>query len=219
MKKELKLIGSLLFMMMSMAVSAQDLSSHSAGNSAEKIDSIATSAVIDDFSVSGQFETLLRKSTLYKEKNVEYRVVKEETVQKMKKDVIDTLKIYYAQDDVHQIKVKELNSQIGVQEAEITRLNEQVSEIQLASNSVKIFSAHVPIATYSLIVWLVIIVLVFLLVFIFTLYKRSSAQVHHINNSLKEVQDDFEQHRKNALAKEQKMARELLDVKIKNNLI
>ncbi|MFV0521121.1 MAG: hypothetical protein ACK5MI_01650 [Mangrovibacterium sp.] len=179
----------------------------------------STKETVEDPTIQGQFNTLERVSTAYKEKGVAYRVVKFEALQSLQKNVSDSLQLYYAQDEKYQEKLNGLNTRLKSQTTEAAEIKTQLEEALRAENSVKLFGKYVPIATCKTIVWTVFIVLVILLVVVSLMFKRGYAQVRETKESLREVQEEFENHRKNALTREQKLARELMDVKIKNNLL
>lgn len=173
----------------------------------------------EDLTIQGQFSTLYRVSTSYNERGVPYRVVKFELIKELQKSVADSLKIYYTQDDAHQATVNDLNNKLEVKTVEAERTRAELDEALLANNSISVFGNYVAINTYRSVMWIVHIVLAALVVILFMMFKRGSLQVRDTKKQLKELQEEYEGHRKNALTREQKLARELMDVKLRNNLI
>ncbi|MFV0365228.1 MAG: hypothetical protein ACK5JS_01835 [Mangrovibacterium sp.] len=170
-------------------------------------------------SLSWWFDEVLRGTTTLNEHGVAYRVIRQESYQALQNNVADTLQVYYAQREKYQAATDSLVSELrnATQEAEQSKL--QLEEVTMIASSVKIFGSYISIASYKTISWVVVLVLAILLVVVFLMFKRGHAQVKEIKKNLEEVQDEYENHRKNALTREQKLARELMDVKIKNNLI
>ena len=63
--------------------------------------------------------------------------------------------------------------------------------------------------------WGIVICLLILAGVLFSLFKKGHSVVKATKKRIEEVQNDLENHRKNALVREQKLARELMDVKLK----
>ncbi len=173
----------------------------------------------DDLTLNGQFETLSRVSTAYNEKGIAYRVIRFEQIQELQKNMNDSLQLYYKQDHTHDAEISDLQTQLELQTSEVDSIKGQLENALLTVNSVKLLGKYISLSAYKTTMWLIIFVLTVLLVIGFLMFKRGHVQVVETKKSLKELQEEFENSRKNALVREQKLARELMDVKIKNNLI
>lgn len=173
----------------------------------------------EEGTIGWHFDELARVSTAYKEDGKMYRVVSYDKYLELQQHVSDSLKVYYTQEQRHAAETEEVNARYEAQAVELKQMKQRVEKVQKAENSVKLFGSYVPMARYQVVVWLVILVLIVLLVVVFLMFKRGHVQVKEVNKNLQELQEEYENHRKNALVREQKLARELMDVKIKNNLI
>ncbi len=69
-------------------------------------------------------------------------------------------------------------------------------------------------AVYSGFMWLLVAGLAGALTFFSVQYARSFSKVRKAEKDLSEVQEEFEQHRKNTLERERKMKRELVDAQM-----
>jgi Na+/H+ antiporter NhaB len=72
-------------------------------------------------------------------------------------------------------------------------------------------------SAYSSMMLTLVMVLAGALVFFALQYFRSSSKISKAQKDLIEVQEEFEQHRKNTLERERKLKRELIDAQIGRN--
>lgn len=170
----------------------------------------------DDTSVQGQFETLIRKSTNYRQNGKRYEVVRLLELNALQKNVLDSLKTANS-------TIGTLKSTIAENETAIRSLNAKLDETTKTLNStteekdsMPFFGNLVSKATYKLIVWSIILgLLIFLAFFIFK-FKNSNALTLQAKTALADLEEEYEQHRRRALEREQKISRELHDERNKN---
>jgi hypothetical protein len=65
--------------------------------------------------------------------------------------------------------------------------------------------------TYNLIVWSIIVILIILLSFFIQRYKSNFRVAKESKDAADEIREEFEQHRKKAMEREQKLKRDLQD--------
>jgi len=70
---------------------------------------------------------------------------------------------------------------------------------------------------YSSMMWVLVLVLSVALAFFALQYFRSSSKISKAEKDLIDVQEEFEQHRKNTLERERKLKRELIDAQMGKN--
>jgi len=170
----------------------------------------------EDTSVQGQFETLIRKSTNYRQNGKRYEVVRLLELNALQKNVLDSIKTSNS-------TIGTLKSTIAENETAIRSLNAKLDETTKSLNqtteekdSMPFFGKLVSKSTYKLIVWSIIIgLLIFLAFFIFK-FKNSNALTQQAKTALADLEEEYEQHRRRALEREQKISRELHDERNKN---
>ena len=170
----------------------------------------------DDASIQGQFETLIRKSTNYRQNGKRYEVVRLIELNALQKNVLDSLK-------TNNTTISELKSTIAENETAIASLNAKLDETTKSLNKIKeekdsmpFFGSLVSKSTYKLIVWSIIIgLLIFLALFIYK-FKSSNTLTQQAKTALADLEVEYEQHRRRALEREQKISRELHDERNKN---
>jgi hypothetical protein len=161
----------------------------------------------DSGSVSNQFDNLIKNSNRYQE----YKVVKTTWLFKLKENVTDSIsaskKEIVAADKLINKQKKSIDSlklAIHTSEASITNLNNEIQSISL-------FGMQINKGTFKTIMFSTILILALLLLFFITKFKQSNSITTQTKLDFKELDEEFEQHRKKALEREQKVRRQLQD--------
>lgn len=170
----------------------------------------------DDTSINGQFETIIRKSTNYRQAGKRYEVVRLLELEALRKNILDSI-------STSNTNIAALRATIAENETSISSLNTKLDETTKNLNqlteekdSMSFFGAMVSKGTYKLIVWSIIFgLLAFLLFFIYR-FKNSNFLTQQAKSALSDVEAEFEQHRRRSLEREQKISRELQDEINKN---
>ncbi len=167
---------------------------------------------INEGSIDDQFEYVLRKSYNFRGTNGQmYENVKRSmllSLQAHTRDSINTLKN----------KLDNTNKVVNTQQKEIDALKTSLAKTQdtLAStntekDSMSLLGLQMSKTSYNLLMWLVIIgLLALLLIFIYK-FKNSNVVTKAAKNALAEVEEEYEEHRRTALEREQKVRRQLQD--------
>lgn len=171
-------------------------------------------AIMDSLSLNKQFDYVFTKSNTFEQ----FKVVRMRHLNRLKRNSMDSVKSLQS---VIDINVSDINQLKGAQKS----LNSQISELELqlqkvtqSKNSMSFLGQEISKSIYNTILWGLVIGLAALAGIAMTLFKRSNSITKETKERLTEVEEDFEKHRKTALKREQKLARELMDVKMKNKL-
>ncbi len=157
--------------------------------------------------IQEQFDIVIKKSGRYQE----YKVIKQVWINKLKANVIDSLKTVEG-------KLSTTNKQIADQKTTITGLeeslaktNENLAAVTQQKDSMSFFGASLTKSSYKTIMWVIIGVLLALLGFFIYKFKNSNAITVQAKKALAETEEEFEEHRRRALEREQKVMRKLQD--------
>ena len=163
--------------------------------------------VVDDPSLKGQFDKIYRTSTKYQT----YKVISIDKYNTLKKNVLDSIqtanKTIFA-------KEKELAEERKTIEDLNKKLDKTEADLKIAltkENSIMLFGAELTKVTYNLILWSIILILGILLTVFILRFTRSNVLTKKAQESLIEVEEEFELHRKKSLEREQKLRRKLQD--------
>lgn len=159
-------------------------------------------------SIDNQFEYVIRRSNSWQD----YKTVKKTWLYALKAHTIDSLKVVHKDlSDTRAIV------QTQAKEIEGLKLNLNTTKTSLENtivekDSMELFGMPTTKPNYSLILWSIVGLLSALLLFFIYKYKSSNSITKQANTSLSEIEEEFEEHRRNALEREQKVRRQLQDM-------
>ena len=169
-------------------------------------------AISDTTNLRDQFDYVYKKSNTYEQ----YKVVKMSSLNLLKQNSLDSIKQYKDQISNHLQEINKLNTNLTARNSEIKSLKEELETTQNSKNSIGFLGMEVSKGAYNSLMWGIIFVLAIISAALFSFYRRGHHTVKATKKRLAEVQEDLEKLRKNALVREQKLARELMDYKLKN---
>ena len=162
---------------------------------------------IDSGSVINQFENLINNSNKYQD----YKVVKLNWLLKLKSNVQDSLnaskkEIISSSNVINkQLKtIDSLNIALKHSKTEITELNTKIESISL-------FGLQIEKELFKTIIFSIIGILILLLGLFISKFNKSNSVTKQTKRDLKELEEEYDDHRKKALEREQKVMRRLQD--------
>ncbi|MEK6154346.1 tRNA (guanine-N1)-methyltransferase [Flavobacteriaceae bacterium 3-367] len=166
---------------------------------------------LDQGPISSQFEYLIKKSGNYRAEGKRYEVVRVIYLDKLRQNVLDSLNA------ANKIK-GELNATISGHESTISSLNSKLLEtsnsltsVTEEKDSMSFFGALVSKSTYNFILWTIIGGLLLMLLLFIYKFRNSNILTQEAKTTLSELEVEYEQHRRRALEREQKISRQLQD--------
>ena len=162
--------------------------------------------------VDEQFEYVIQKSNRYRdERGRVYKVVRREWLNTLKSHTLDSIKAI-------QNNLDTANNTISTQQQEITQLKSDLSSTQgtldatnKEKDSMALFGMQMSKGGYNTLMWSVIGALLALLILFIYKFRNSNAVTKAAKRSLEETEQEFEEHRRVALEREQKVRRQLQD--------
>ncbi|UWX53645.1 tRNA (guanine-N1)-methyltransferase [Maribacter litopenaei] len=166
---------------------------------------------LDSGPISSQFDYISKKSGNYRADGVRYEVVKEVNLYKLRSNVLDSVAAFNK-------RANELNATISEHETTISSLNKKLEEtttnlaaVTEEKDSMSFLGIPVSKATYNIILWTIIAGLFILLgVFVYK-FRNSNILTQEAKQNLAELEVEYEDHRRRALEREQKISRKLQD--------
>ena len=169
------------------------------------------SANEEDNTLRGQFEELERKSGNYRANGIRYEVIKLSDLYETKSNIFDSL-------DTANKNIKDLTSTISANNAEIEDLNNKLQEttnnlnaVTEEKDSISFFGALISKGTYNFILWSIIFGLLLLLLFFIYRFRNSNFLTQQAKSALADLEEEYQNHRRRALEREQKISRQLQD--------
>jgi len=161
--------------------------------------------------INNQFDELIESSNNYQD----YKVVKRyELIQLQKSTVkkVDALNevIVASKKTINEqnTKIEDLKSQLSDTQNNLNKVTEEKDQILF-------FGLPTDKGTYQTIMWVIIFALILILLFFIYKFKQSNVLTKEAKKNLAENEVEFDEYRKQALEKQQKLGRQLQDEKNK----
>lgn len=167
---------------------------------------------LSDGTIDNQFEYVIQKSNRYKDSNGRiYKVVRREWLFTLKSNTLDSIKAIQNQlDQTNQTITTQRNEIDGLQ-TNLRSTQDTLANTNKEKDSMALFGFQMSKGAYNMLLWSVIAALLGLLIFFIYKFKNSNAITKASKKSLMEIETEFEEHRRVALEREQKVRRQLQD--------
>lgn len=157
--------------------------------------------------IENQFDLVIQKSNNYQD----FKVVKKEDLNLLKKNSMDSiakfktalneLKVKFS---AHDAIVKGLNDSLQVVKTEL-------KELKSAQNTVDFLGTPVSKSSYNLIMWGTVSVLLLLLILSLFQMRSAKSNSKSAHDELGKLEEEYDDYKRKALEKEQKLGRQLQD--------
>lgn len=162
---------------------------------------------LNEGSIDNQFEFVIRRSNNYQD----YKVVKKTWLYSLKAHTLDSLKAIHKDlsdtqkiVDSQALEITDLKSNLSNTKQTLDLTNEEKDNMAL-------FGLQMSKGNYNILMWSIVAALLAMLLLFIYKFKNSNAVTKLAKNSLTETEEEFEEHRRNALEREQKVRRQLQD--------
>ncbi len=170
---------------------------------------------LDNGSINDQFEFVIKKSSNWEE----YEVIKKTWVRKLRGNVIDSLNLSKSNLVKARNEVASQLSQIEKLKTDLNTANTSLANVTTEKDSISFFGMQVKKGAYKGIMWGIIAALAGLLLLFVYKFRNSNVVTQEAKQNLNELELEYEEHRRRALEREQKVRRQLQDEINKNKAI
>ncbi|HAB27627.1 MAG: tRNA (guanine-N1)-methyltransferase [Xanthomarina sp.] len=167
---------------------------------------------LDNSTINNQFEYVLQKSGDFRGTNGSmYEAVKRSMLTTLQAHTNDTLKTLRKDLADTQAMVKTQANEISELKTNLSNTQASLEKTTNEKNNMSLFGLQMSKSSYNVLMWSIIgILLAMLMLFIYK-YKNSHVITKEAKKALEEIEVEFEEHRKTALEREQKVRRQLQD--------
>lgn len=162
--------------------------------------------------IQEQFEFILKNSNKYQD----YKVVKRAWIEKLQKNVADSINAVRKDFNAEVAKVAAQQSEIDKLKTDLAAVNQKIEDLNTEKDSMSLLGLQLSKGSYQTLMWGIIGVLTILWLFFTYRFKSSNAITKAAKAKLAETEEEFEEHRKRALEREQQVRRKLQDEINKN---
>lgn len=162
--------------------------------------------------LDNQFDYVITKSNGWRdERGQSYKVIKAFWLTDLKAHVLDSLHAIRKDLVATGITVKAQAQEIEDLKTSLSNTQSTLDKTKSEKNSMSLFGVQMSKGGYSGLMWSIIAILLALLIFFIYKFKNSHAVTKEAKRALSDVEEEFEEHRKTAVEREQKVRRQLQD--------
>ena len=162
--------------------------------------------------LDNQFDYVITKSNGWRdERGQSYKVIKTFWLTDLKAHVLDSLQAIRKDLVATGITVKAQAQEIEDLKTSLSNTQSTLDKTKSEKNSMALFGVQMSKGGYSGLMWSIIAILLALLIFFIYKFKNSHAVTKEAKRALSDVEEEFEEHRKTAVEREQKVRRQLQD--------
>ena len=161
--------------------------------------------------LDNQFEYIITKSGSWNNDGQLYKVIKLNWLTDLKAHVLDTLQVASKDLVTTEITLKAQAQEINDLKTNLSNTKSDLEKSKNTTDSISLFGMQMSKGVYSAVMWSIIGVLLSLVFFFVYKFKNSNTITKEAKRILTDLEDEFEEHRKTAVEREQKIRRQLLD--------
>lgn len=196
----IKKLAFIIAIVMSISVSAQTAATTTPAPEEDKLS-------LNSGTIDNQFEYVIRRSPRWQD----YKNVKTNWLYTLKAHTLDSLKALRVQLNNTKAVVSTKQSEIDKLKANLNTTQSTLDATNIEKDSMSLFGLQMSKGGYNTLMWSIIGgLLAFLLFFIYQ-FKNSNSTTREAKKALAEIEQEFEDHRRVALEREQKVRRQLQD--------
>lgn len=167
---------------------------------------------LDSGTLDNQFEYVITKSSGWSdERGQNYRVVKTFWLSDLKVNTLDSLQLIKKDLISSNNTLKAQSQEIEDLKTSLTNVKNSLDKTKGEKNNISLLGAQMSKGGYSALMWSIIGLLIVALLFFIYKFKNSNVLTKNAKQTLQDLEDEFEEHRKTAVEREQKIRRQLLD--------
>lgn len=167
---------------------------------------------LDSGTIDNQFEYVIQKSSSWRdERGQTYKVIKSNWLNVLKLHTLDSLKAIHKELFDTQTIVDNQSKEITDLKTNLTNTQDNLNKTNAEKNSMSLFGMQMSKGGYNGLMWTIIAALLALLLVFIYKFNNSNTVTKEAKRALSEMEEEFEEHRKTALEREQKVRRQLQD--------
>ncbi|MBP1840243.1 hypothetical protein [Formosa algae] len=162
---------------------------------------------LNEGTLDNQFEFIIQKSNNYQN----YKVVKKVWLQTLKSHTLDSLQAIRKDLVETQTIVDQQAKEIATLKSKLNETQNTLDLTNQEKDSMEFLGMQLSKTTYNTFIWSIIGGLLICLLFFIYKFRNSNSVTKEAKRMLSEIEEEFDEHRKTALEREQKVRRQLQD--------
>jgi hypothetical protein len=170
------------------------------------------SAPLENGTIENQFEYIIEKSGNFKGTNgLPYEAIKLSMLLNLRTNIADSLKTLKKDVAESKILIDNQTKEIADLKLSLDNTKKSLENAKTENETIGLFGIPMSKAIYKAVMWFIIVTLLALLAYFIYKFKNSNTITREAKKSLLDIEEEFEEHRKTAVEREQKVRRQLQD--------
>lgn len=162
---------------------------------------------INEGNIHQQFDYLITKSNNYQD----YKVVKKVLLNQLKNNTIDSINDLNKNLQLKDGVIKKQDSQIRELNSKLIRVSKNYETVSIEKDQLNFLGIATSKTIYNTLIWSLIGVLILIIIILIYKFIECNRVTKHAKNQLLDLEKEYEDHRRIALEREQKVRRQLQD--------
>ena len=162
---------------------------------------------INEGNIHQQFDYLITKSNNYQD----YKVVKKVLLNQLKNNTIDSINDLNKNLQLKDAVIKKQDSQISELNSKLILVSKNYEEVSIEKDQLNFLGIATSKTIYNSLIWSLIGVLILIIIILIYKFIECNRVTKHAKNQLLDLEKEYEDHRRIALEREQKVRRQLQD--------
>lgn len=170
-------------------------------------DKMTAAQALKQENIEKQFDYVILKSGKFQD----YKVVKRFWLDKLKANTIDSINTLESKLTASNQNIEKQKKTIKELQESLTTTNENLTSVTQEKDNMSFMGMDMTKSSYKTTMWAIVGLLIALLAFFIFKFKNSNTVTVQAKKALAEIEVEFEDHRRRALEREQKVMRKLQD--------
>lgn len=162
---------------------------------------------INEGNIHQQFDYLITKSNNYQD----YKVVKKVLLNQLKNNTIDSINDLNKNLQLKDAVIKKQDSQISELNSKLILVSKNYETVSKEKDQLNFLGIATSKTIYNTLIWSLIGVLILIIIILIYKFIECNRVTKHAKNQLLDLEKEYEDHRRIALEREQKVRRQLQD--------
>ncbi len=168
---------------------------------------VATPAVLGKPTLSNQLREMIERAATQED----FRVIRQSSLMQFQANLLDSLSQLHQSQARTKAQIADLDKRLKKTEELLIKSESAYQELSSKRDSMELFGMPVNKASYQTIVLVLIVLLMMSTGFFYYRFSSRNGVTSRVEKLLHDTQDEFDQYKKRAIEREQKLKRELQD--------
>lgn len=158
-------------------------------------------AVMDSATLEQQLDYIINKTRIYDN----YRAIREDVIQKLRKNVVDSLNVHILNEERLRSELDESGFEVNKLNTDLQRISQERDEAIRSKDSMTVLGIQMNKPVYNSVMWFIILGLALAAAILFVLFKRAHTVTREVRDELGNLQEEYESYRKTSREKYEKL--------------